>query len=472
MVEYLRLEYIFSEEYLLSNINLMAFQGEILGIVAQRHTSRRGLVRILSGDIKPDAGNIWINGINTNLHSRLDAKKKGIGCVSSTSQLVKNMTVAENIFVNREGSYFSKLHSSNIYINEANKILREVGIHDIHGSIRVLHLSQAEQHIAEIVKGISQRANILIIDHITEQYNREEMIRLINLFNLIRERGISIVFFTNKYSQLFSVADRFYIIRDGTTAAHISHGSITKEELYHYMAQMPFKPQPLSDHSSSDVIMKVVKLQTRQNGPVINFHVERGKILGILESDWEFGVELGNALYGRCSYIGEILVDNKPVKITSPRKALKYGIGLVMENTLGQSVIGNMNLLDNVTLMLNRRYDHRYGLLNTNIRRYKMRDALCKLSGKDILDKYENLKQIGYVNRINQMKIVLAKWLCFSPKIIVMLNPHLGFDEVSILEFEKMLRVLTKNSITIIIITSHMDHITSMCDCVISTRDN
>ena len=468
MYECIRLENVFLKEYSLNNLNMTIFSNEISGIVVQSHTSRRGIIKILTGQSAIDSGSLWLNGVKTTLHSQFDAKKKGIGCILSKSQLVPGMTIAENIFVNREGGYFSKLHGKKLYINESNSLLRSFGINDISASSRVLHLSAAEKHIIEIIKVVSMNAKIIALEHITEQYSINEMVRFLNLISSLKKSGISVIFLTNKYSTLFDVADRLYIVRDGAAVTHINHGLISKEKLYHYMAQTPFRSHPEANDVDNDIILKVKELRTNPFGPAFNFRLRRGEILGILEPDWEFGVELGNALFGRCSYTGDININNSIRKIRSPRNALKNGIGLVDENTAGQSVIAEMNLFDNVTLMLNYKYDHRIGLQNRSIRRYKTMDVMRKLGCEDLYEEYENKKELGPMDRVEQMKIVLAKWLCFSPDILIMLNPHLGFDEVSLSDFAKLLRVFTSNKIAIIIIASNIDNVAPICNDIIS----
>ncbi|MDL2293630.1 ATP-binding cassette domain-containing protein [Ruminococcaceae bacterium OttesenSCG-928-D13] len=468
MNERFRFEYVDSADYRLHNVNLTVFEGEVLGIVAQSHTGRSGLIELFSGGARPDSGTIWLNGARDDIVSKLDAKKKGIGCLRAKSQLVPNMSVAENIYVNREGSYFRKLHKLSVYNRETLALFEKMGIEGISPSAIALLLADSEKHIVEIVKAVSLRCDLLVLDHITDRYNTGEMKRLVRLIGWLKEQGTTIVFLTNKHTPLLAAADRLCVIRDGTTAAFVGRGDLTKEELYHYMAKVPLSPPQAGNLRLGEVAFAVEDLQTERDSPPVCFSVKQGEVLGILESEWERGMLLGNALAGRIPFTGTVSVGGTPVRLDAPKRARKLGIGLIEENDADGAIIHEMNLVDNITLVLNKSYDHPLGLLNLAIRRYKALEALRELGAGDIIAKYDGLQYLYNVNRADQMKIVIAKWLCASPKVLVMLNPHLGFDEVSLQEFGRMLAVMSAKEIATVLISTNMVGVAPMCDRIIS----
>lgn len=471
MNERFRFEYVDAADYRLHNVNLTVFRGEVLGIVSQSHTNRSGLIELFSGGAHPDGGAIWLHGSPDEIVSKLDAKKKGIGCLRTKSQLVPNMSVAENIYVNREGSYFRKLHKLSVYNRETAALFDKMGIEGISPSTIALLLADSEKHIVEIVKAVSLRSDLLVLDHITDRYNSEEMKRLIHLIGWLKRQGNTIVFLTNKHTPLLAAADRLCIIRDGTTAAFVGQSDLSKEELYHYMAKVPLSPPHTGNMQLGNVAFSVRDLQIEKDAAPVSFSVKQGEVLGILECEWERGILLGNALAGRLPFSGTVSIEGAPVLINTPKRARKFGIGLIEENSTDKVIIREMSLVDNITLVLGRAYDYPLGLLNRSIRRYKALEALRELGAEDIIAKYDDLKHLYRVNRADQMKIVMAKWLCTSPRVLFMLNPHLGFDEVSLQEFGRMLAVMSAKGIATVLISTNMVGVAPMCDRIISLEN-
>lgn len=473
MTEALRLEHVFLSRYKLWNINLTVYAGEILAVVAQSHTCRQGLIELVTGGVLPDSGKLYLRGGEARLTSRLSAKQHGIGCVRARSQLVPGMAVYENIFINREGSYLQRLHSKKFYCGETAQLLAEAGLSGIAPTAPVWSVSQASCHIIEIVKATSLHADILFIDNITDKYTSAEMQNLMRLVRKLRDEGLSVVLLANKHSELFSVADRVSVIRGGTTAAHIGHGGVGKQELYHYMAAAPLPGSGLHRAAGEDAVaLRARGLQTEPGGRSASFSVHTGEVFGILETDQDQGLAWGEALCGRRPFFGEVAIGGKPAALRSPNGALREGIGFVAENEFGNNVHANMGLLDNITLMLDPRYDHPLGLMNKNVRMYKMKQALALLDCEDLLDRYGAYGQLRGVNREDQMKITLAKWLCAAPRVLVMMNPQLSFTELSMPAFSQMVGILTRQGMAVIIISTNMSSVTPLCDRIVSFEED
>lgn len=462
MVERLRFEYVFLEQYKLSNINFTLFESEILCLVAQNHNCRRGLMELMSGGCRPDSGSLFIAGEKTALSSRLDAKKKRIGSIFTQSQLVPNMSIYENIFIIREGSYFSKLHSSRFYYVEAQKLLEEFDLTGISPSDRAWSLTQPEQHLIEIIKAVSLQANVIVIDNITDKYTDRELEELAGVLCCLREKGISVIFLANKYSSLFSAADRVVIVREGTTASVIDHSFSDRQELRQHISAVP--DIGVTEARPGDVVLRAQELRTGESGKTMSFSVRKGESLGIIETVWERGRALCGAITGREPYQGRLLLADKEVKLKSPGQAIREGIGYVAENETGGSIIGTMNLTDNIALMLDRRYNNALGLLNMQIRRFKAIEALKELGCCDLWEEYGMLKQLPLLSKAEQMKVVLAKWICVKPRLLVLFNPHLGFGEKSMGLLADMLGRVTESGTAALIVSTSISSLEILCD--------
>lgn len=471
--EVLRVEHMYKKTQgnkLLYNINLNLFEGEILGIIVRNSSEKNALLNVLTGNIQKDSGTLYINDTETNITSKLKAKKLGVYCVYKKAQLIPSMNIAENIFVIREGSYF-KGHINKKFINtETKDLLHQVGLDNISPSMLCNNLCLSQIHTIEIIKATSLNAKILIIDNITGQYSEKEISNLKKLLLLKKLSGISIIFLTNKYSNLLSIADRVTVIRNGTTVSTLYKNEINKDIIISLLAGYCVNNIAATKTARKNIGNIVLSLNNITNSSGItniNLSLRKREVLGLFESDCESGLSIANTIFGENPYTGDIIINNKIVKIKKNKDAVKYGVGFIRESDQFNGIFYNMSLIDNVTLIMNKHLYHFMGFENKRIKKYTFNKVLKLLNCSELINSIGDSSRLPHLNKSTQMKILIAKWLCINPKILIFHNPYLSFDDLTIKDFKEMINTISNIGISIIIISSNMSNLLQVSDRVI-----
>lgn len=473
--EILRLEHIYKksqEDKLLYNINLNLFEGEILGVIVRSSSERNALLNILTGSSQKDSGVIYVNDIETNITSKLNAKKLGIYCVYKKAELIPSISIAENIFVIREGSYLKGYINKKLIDTKTQDILNQAGLTNISSSMLCNNLSLAEIHIIEIIKATSLNAKIVIIDDITGQYSQKEIEKLKKLLVKKKLTGISIIFLTNKYSNLLDIADRVTVMRNGTTVSTLYKEQVTKETIVSLLAGYCVNDIIINrQRKIGDIVLSLEHISTKSGLHDINMTLRKGEVLGLFESDWEYGVTLANAMFGTTRYTGNIIINGKKVIINSTKEAINNGIGLIKENDKSNGIFYNMSLMDNITIMMNKRLYRLCTFENKRIKTYAFKRTLELLHCSHLIDDIGDGNRLPHLSKSTQMKIIMAKWLCANPKILILINPYLSFDDLTINDFKQLLDDICNVGVSIIIISTNMSNLIQVSDRIVVLED-
>lgn len=473
--EILRLEHIYKKtqgDKLLYNINLNLLEGEILGVIVRSSSERNALLNILTGSSQNDSGFIYVDDVETNITSKLNAKNLGIYCVYKKNELIPSISIAENIFVIREGSYLKGYINKKLIETETQDILNKSGLNNISSSMLCNNLNLAKIHTIEIIKATSLNAKILIIDNITGQYSQKEIENLKKLLLRKKLTGLSIIFLTNKYSNLLDIADRVTVMRNGTTVSTLYKEQVTKETIISLLAGYRVNDILVTPRRKiGDVVLSLEHISTKLGLHDISITLRKGEVLGLFESDWEYGVTLANAMFGTTRYTGNIIIDGKNVIINSTKKAINNGIGLIKENDKSNGIFYNMSLMDNVTIMMNKRLYHLCGFENKRIKSYTFKRTLQLLHCSHLISDIGDTDRLPHLSKSTQMKIMMAKWLCTNPKVLILINPYLSFDDLTINDFKQLIDDICNIGVSIIIISSNMSNLLQVSDRIVVLED-
>lgn len=467
--EVLRLEYLNKKtpNCMLYNVNLNLLEGEILGVIVRRDRERHCLSDLIRGTLQRDAGNIYVQDEEKQVTSREQMEKDGIHVISRNSQLISHMSVAENLFLTRRDFYSGGILNKKLMLLEARDILKHAEMSHISPSTPVRELPLSTRHLIEILKAVSVGGNIIVLNNITSQYTEREFSELKKLLINCKFMDQSVIFLTNKYNPLFEVADRATVIKDGTTVATLKTDGIKKDNLLAFMTHT----LPENNHPHKQVVgnkfFSIRHIRGEDPALDISFDLYENEILGILDRDWEYGNSVSNTLFGQKGYAGEFYFNDKQIQLKSLDDAIQNGIGIVQESAHSKNVFYNMSLMDNVTLMMPKSLYHPLGLTNSRIQKYQFRHALEQLNCQYLIDMYGEDDTLPAVNKSTQMKIRLAKWLCINPRVMIFVNPHLSFDDLTIIDFRKLLLQLRKLQIASIIFSMSEEHLGQICDRVL-----
>jgi ribose transport system ATP-binding protein len=449
----------------LEQVDFEIYPGEILGLVGENGAGKSTLIKILSGVYSRDQGIIQFQGQVVDFRSPYAAQEHGIATIYQELALVPQLSVAENVFLNREprrspltGAVdFRKMRE------QSEAIMADLGVH-IPGDRLVKDLTIASQQMVEIAKAISRNASLLLMDEPTSALSSKEVEVLLNLMQRLKQKGVSVVFVSHRLEEVLRVVDRIIVMRDGQRVATLSAEEANEAKLIHAMVGREVGLFPKTDVLIGDPVLEVRDVSGQNGVRNVSLTVHKGEIVGIAGLIGAGRTELVRLICGadrRSS--GEIFIDGKRAHISSPAHAVAHGIGWVPEDRKQHGLVLGMDIKQNTTMAILRRISNRFGTLRMKSERdiaAHYRDALS-IATSDLS------KTVKYLSGGNQQKVVLAKWLSTKPKILIMDEPTRGIDIGAKAEFHALMSQLAEQGIGILMISSEMPEIMGMSDRVI-----
>jgi len=455
----------------LNNVNLNLRKGEVHAILGENGAGKSTLMKIISGAISYDEGELLYKGEPLNVSHPKEAQELGISIVYQEFNLLPELTVAENIYINREPqSKFNKLLINDSKLNQdAQEVLKRLNS-PINPKEKVANLSVAEQQMVEIAKALSFNCELLIMDEPTAALTDSEIDVLFEIVNKLKEEGVAIAFISHRMEELHLIVDRVTIIRDGEFVSEYLFKDKTLDELIQDMVgrQLTSKYPAKPNYNKGEKVLEVKNLN--RNGVLhnISFAAHKGEILGIAGLMGSGRTELARAICGADNIdSGEIFIGEVAVKIKSPEQAIRLGIGYITEDRKKNGLALSLNIKENVVLSSHKEFSNIFGFMKQrqvlNITDQYIADLKIKTYGSEQLT--------GNLSGGNQQKVVLAKWLCKHTKILIFDEPTRGIDIGAKFEIYQLMYELVKNGITIIMISSELPEVLSMSDRILVMKE-
>ncbi|MDY3817091.1 MAG: sugar ABC transporter ATP-binding protein [Candidatus Limiplasma sp.] len=444
----------------LDDLNFDLRSGEVHGILGENGAGKSTLIKVLGGIYRPEAGEILINGEKAHIHNVMSAKAYGISIIHQELMLVPHMTVAENVYLTREPKTRSGRIDKAKMNADTQAILDGLGT-PIQATTMVSRLSIAQQQQVEIAKALSMNAKILVMDEPTSSLTEAEVEILFGIMNRLRRQGVGMIYISHRMAELYTITDRITVIRDGrfigtcdtqTTDADtlISMMVGSKLESYYTFTRRQFGDVALDvRHVCRKGVLNDVSFQVRQ-GEVLGF----GGIVGAGRS------ELMRSILGIDPMdSGEVYVCGQKMEKPSPRAAQSMGLVMVPENRKIEGLVLNNSVEFNATL----------AVLNDFI----SARGLSRKKSRDIVNRYVDMlsiktssldKLVCQLSGGNQQKVVIAKWLAASPKVLILDEPTRGIDVGAKADIYKIIDMLAQQGIAIVIISSELNEIMNICD--------
>lgn len=449
----------------LSNVSLEVKRGEVVALLGENGAGKSTLIKILSGVYSCDSGAIELEGKQVKFHLPSEAKMAGVGIIHQELNYVATVSVAENIYMGDIPKKGLMVDYRSMY-EGAKKIMGRIGV-DIDPRIPIGKCSVAQKQLIEIAKVIANDVKVLIMDEPTSALNDVETE---NLFKFIRQAsrdGISIIYISHKLDEIFTVAHRVVVLRDGHVTGHIDVKDATKEQLIAMMVGRTISDMyPKECAKAGEVAIEVEGL-TNASLKNVSFSARKGEIFGIYGLLGSGHQELGPALFGQdILYGGEIKVGGKPVSIKSPLDALRCGIAYVPAERKTEGLILNSSIRNNMLVSFyskNTKHKLTNRRLEDTITEKWIRNLKIKTPSADT--RAESL------SGGNQQKVVLSKWLELEPEILILNEPTRGIDVGSKAEIYKILDDLCQKGKCVIMITSEMPELLTMSDRIMIMHD-
>ena len=445
----------------LSNVSFSLRAGEIHGLVGENGAGKSTLMKILSGAYKKDSGTILVDGKETEMGSPQISEELGIAIIYQELNLFGNLSVAENIFLNRQPVKGGILDWRELN-RKAQELFEQLGIHNIDVTQKVSRFSVAQQQLIEIAKAMSHNARVVIMDEPTSSLTQQETEILFRIMHRLKEQGNAVVFITHRLGELFAVTDRMTVLRDGQVIGTRNTADINKDELISMMIGRVLTQQfPTRVNHIGDVIFRVENLSD-ENGRVKNlsFNVRSGEVLGFNGLVGAGRTEAMRLIFGvDKKKSGKFYKSGKEIHINTPRDAISNRIGFVTEDRKSEGLFLPFSCRFNTTLVALRKIK-KHGILNMKLDKQaadNYRDSLRIVTPS--MD-----QRVGQLSGGNQQKVVLAKWLFSDADVVIMDEPTRGVDVGAKREIYEIINKLTAENKAVIVVSSEMEEVMGICD--------
>lgn len=453
----------------LKNVDLELQAGEVLALVGENGAGKSTLVKILSGAYRKDSGRIFLNGREVEIENPYHAQQLGISVIYQEFNLTPNQTVAANIFIAREPvrrgiGRVIPIVDRRTMEQEAQKYLDRVGAR-ISATTLVRDLSVAERQMVEIAKALAVNARIIIMDEPTSALGEDEVETLFGIIASLKEEGIGVIFISHRLEEVFRIADRVVVLRDGQRVGSGPINELTPDQVIHWMVGRELKEMFPKERAEIGAPLLEVRGLTRR-GVVenVSFTLRRGEILGFAGLVGAGRTETARVIFGADPKdAGEIYINGEKVDIRSPADAIKAGIGLVPEDRGNQGLVLDLSVEENIGLPTLNRYTLARVLLSLSRLRQIAQEYVQKLNIRT-----PHLRQkVKFLSGGNQQKTILAKWMAAQPRILIMDEPTRGIDVGAKAEVHALMSQLARSGVGIIMISSELPEILGMSDRIL-----
>lgn len=447
----------------LAGVDFEVYPGEILGFVGENGAGKSTLIKILSGIHMKDAGAIWLNGQPVSPQTPYEAQRLGISTIHQELALVPYLTVAENIFLNREPRRALGRVDFRRMNREAEAVLHDLGA-DIPGNKLIRDLNVAAQQMVEIAKAVSHQASLILMDEPTSALSSKEVEALFALVRRLQQKGVAVVFVSHRLDEIRQIVDRIIIMRDGRRVGTLSTAEATEERIIRMMVGRNVGLFPKEAAKVGRPVLEVRRLSGPNGVKDVSLTVRQGEIVGLAGLIGAGRTELIRLICGVDSLTtGQVLIEGKPVRIKSPADALKHGIGWIPEDRKLHGLILSMDVQENTTMAILQRISNMLGAI-----RQKEAQAISAHYVEALSIATPGLSQtVRNLSGGNQQKVVLAKWLSTKPKLLIMDEPTRGIDVGAKAEVHALMSRLAQDGLGILMISSEMPEIIGMSDRVI-----
>lgn len=444
----------------LNNVSIKVKPGEIHALIGENGAGKSTLIKILSGAYIKDEGEIFINGDPVDITTPLAAKKLGVAVIYQEFMLAPDLSVAENIFIDR-------LAENGRFINwkkmrsDAEHILKELGFDNINPEDKVGKLSVAHQQIVEICKCLNRNAQILVLDEPTAVLTVAEIQRFFKLIRLLKEKNVSIIFVSHHMNEIFELCDTFTVLKDGQYVNSGVVKEVTNTQLIQMMIGRELTQMfPQRKAEIGDCVLEVKNLNAGNKVKNVSFMVRAGEVLGFSGLVGSGRTETMRAIMGADKMeSGNIFFMGKEVHFREPKEAVDAGIGYLSENRKTLGLLVNQSIRVNTTIASMKKNTKR-GFLNHKKEKKYVTDLLAKISTK-----YGSIEDnVNSLSGGNQQKISFAKWISADCQCIIFDEPTRGVDVGAKVEIYEIINKLAEQGVAVIIVSSEMTEIIGICD--------
>ncbi|MGD1820694.1 MAG: sugar ABC transporter ATP-binding protein [Pleomorphochaeta sp.] len=450
----------FGSNNVLKNVNFSVQSGEICALLGENGAGKSTLMNILGGVLPANSGEVFIDDNQVFFSKPSDAIDAKIAFIHQELNLINDLNIYENMFINRELKTKNHLLDTNLMIKKTNEVFKRMNI-SLNPKQMVRTLDASYKQIVEIAKALMMDAKIIIMDEPTSSLTDSEIERVFDLMKSLKTQGVGMIFISHKLNEVMEICDTYSVLRDGILVNEGKVSSVSTKEIAKMMVGHEVRDHILTnDDEYGKEILKIENLSCENYYKNISLELHQGEILGVTGLLGDGRTELFQTIFGafKKNYQGKIFVDGKNERILSTGQAVNLGIGYVPRNRKENGIVKDLNILDNGTLATISKMKKNL-LIDSKRQISTFKDNIDKLHIK--MEKYSD--PINSLSGGNQQKVVLAKWLSTNPKILILDNPTQGVDVGAKEEIYDIILKLAKEGVAIVVLSSEANEIIRLC---------
>jgi ABC-type sugar transport system, ATPase component len=447
------------------DVSFEVYAGEVHALVGENGAGKSTLMKMLAGSFDDYTGQILVNGKEVSLRSPPEAKRYGVGMIYQELSLARPISISENLLAGRlprKGPFIDKAKAR----AQAKSLLARVGL-DLDPDLPIEDISQHEAQLVEIAKVLGNGPCILVMDEPTSALSREEVSRLFDIIAQLKKRGIAVVYISHHLPEIFQVADRVTVMRDGKKIATRPIAEITREEIVQMMVGRSVKEFYHRDERTlGDTRLRVAGLSRFGFFHGLSFEARRGEIVGICGLSGAGRSELAKVLAGiDTADEGSVELDGRPVRGRSMAERLEEGIAYLTEDRKTEGLALRLSVADNTLAAIVDR------LAPAKIfSKSKGAPVVERLIGELSINPPDPERTVANLSGGNQQKVLLAKWLASEPRVLILDEPTRGVDIGAKMTIHASIEKLAKEGCTVLLISSDLPELVGLSDRVIIMR--
>lgn len=451
--------------HILWSVSFRLFEGESSVLIGSPREIYH-LCQIISGEIPADSGTLYIDDVAIATDSNMNINHAGIYVISSQSHMFSSMTIARNFDLFQNPKHPGFIHDTAL-CRKTNTLLEAFGLSHIKASTRLDMLTNSERLILTIIFYIAAGARLLIFDTLNWEKNNLQLNRILQL---IHQRGISVLFLANIYDQIYEKFDQMIILNHG-----VATGILSSSEINYTNFLTNLSPKSLTHNSFSgsneigDILLSVHNVSPMNSHmPQLSFNLMNGESLGICGMNVEAASMLSTVLSGHEKYCGNIILDGQPLEQLTIRDSIRSGIAMISSLPPADNIYPYMDLYQNITILANQYICNRFRIIKKHMQKYITRYVLQQLHAEDLFTAYGHKSNLQDLSEIDQLRVLIAKWLCIHPKLFIFVNPFTFLDETTIHIFVSIIQILCSMQISVLILSMNREWLDTTCKRVIT----
>ncbi|MCK5095426.1 MAG: sugar ABC transporter ATP-binding protein [Spirochaetes bacterium] len=452
----------------LDKIDFSCKEGEVHAVVGENGAGKSTLMKVLAGAYRPDGGTIFLRGREISFSSPGEAQRKGISIIYQDFNLIQGLTVAENIFLGREPQKRMGFINNVLLRQRAKELLEKLSV-DIDLQHRVFELGVVQQQMVEIAKALSLNADIIIMDEPSAVASGKELESLFQIIRALKESGKAIIYISHRIDEIFQIADIATVLKDGKLVGTVRTADVSKSTIVRMMVGRNLSetfPEKVKKQKKKEVldVKNVSKEGVLKN---ISFKAYGGEILGIAGLVGSGRTELARAIFGADPIDhGEVFLNGRKIKKTSPKTSISRGIGFVTENRAKDGLVYSLSVRKNLTLAVLDKIKKWFFVRERQEKEYSNK---CIKQFNIITPSIE--QEVRYLSGGNQQKVILSKWMNINPSLLILDEPTRGIDVGAKSEVYAIMRRLANQGTAIIMISSELPEIIGMSESILVMHD-